>query len=419
MGSDVYKKAVECLPMFFNSQLQFDFHGSSIFEPLKNIIDFDEAYIFFLNPDSIRLRYLFSNNRKFNIGDIFYIDSDLKTKLFTFTNVILDENNKLISLLEIENNKSFLTSKLIIKETVYGFVLLCKKEENYYNEQDLKIATAIGSVISYNIKDIELSDIFNIQLKALKESILQTKSAYKTIEEQNIKILEADKVKNDFLANISHELRTPLNAIIGFSEILANQFFGPLNEKQAEYVTDIHISGIHLLGMINELLDISKIEAKAMTLNRTEFLTTLVSDEVTNIVRPLADKKLITIKKDIKEFNIYADFQKIKQILYNLLSNAIKFTPEKGEIDINIYSNKENLFIEVKDNGRGIAINDQKKIFEKFVQLENTYTKRESSTGLGLTITKELVEMHSGEISVQSDIGKGAAFIIKMPVVIS
>lgn len=415
MEKDVYKNVVEYLPMFFNGQLQFDFYGASIFEPLRKIINFDEAYIFFLNPDNIKLRYLFCKDRKYTVGDTFGIDNETKMNLFSSTNIILDSENELIRLLDLERNKSFLTSKLIIKETVYGFVLLCKEEENYYTSEDIKVSTAIGSVISYNIKDIELSDIFNIQLKALQDSVLQTKSAYKTIEEQNIKILEADKVKNDFLANISHELRTPLNAIIGFSEILSNQFFGPLNEKQTEYVKDIHVSGIHLLGMINELLDISKIEANAMTLNRTAFLTSLVSDEVINIVRPLADKKQISLQKNIEEINIYADFQKIKQILYNLLSNAIKFSPKNGVIDVKIYSNNGNLFIEIKDNGIGIAPKDQKKIFEKFVQLENTYTKRESSTGLGLTITKQLIEMHNGEVFVRSDIGKGATFIAKMP----
>ena len=410
MENNIYKKAIESLPTFFDIQLQFDPLGASIFEPFREIIDFNQAYIFFLNPDNIRLRYLFGKDRRYSLDDIFPINLQIKQDLFSPSNMILPPDNPLIKLLEL-NNKSFLISKLVIRNTVYGFVLLCKDEKDYYRAEDVQIATAIGSIISYKIKDVELSEIFKTQLKALQESVVNTKS-------QNFKIIEADKVKNEFLANISHELRTPLNAIIGFSEILSTQFFGDLNRKQFEHVADIHVSGIHLLGMINGILDISKIEAHAMTLNRTKISVSSAITEVVNIVKPLADKKSIRIEKNIAEDKaILADFQKIRQILYNLLSNAIKFSPENGRIKINSNFDKYNLIIEIKDKGIGIAPKDQKRIFEKFVQLENTYTKKESSTGLGLTITKELIEMHGGEITIDSDIGKGSTFIVKIPMV--
>lgn len=416
MKNDIYKKTVRSFPEFFDMQLQTDSQGSGIFEPLRKIIDFDEAYIFFLNPDSIRLKYLFGENRKFKVDTVLIINKKIQSDLFSQKSFITDVNNPLIKLLKLENNNSFLISKLIIKNTVYGFILLCNKQKSFYPETNIDIMNAIGPIISYNIKDLELSEVFKAQLKALKDSIIETKSAYKTIEEQNIKILETDKVKTEFLANISHELRTPLNAIIGFSEILSNQFYGTLNEKQSEFIQDINVSGIHLLGMINEILDISKIEAKAMSLNKTEFSILRATEEVVNIVKPLTDKKAITIKKNISEDKmIYADFQKIRQILYNLLSNAIKFSPENETIYLDIYFNRNSLIIKIKDNGIGISLENQNKIFEKFVQLENTYTKKESSTGLGLTITKELVEMHKGKIIVESDIGKGATFIINIP----
>lgn len=416
MESDVYKKAIKYLPTFFDSQLQFDTHGAGIFEPFRNIIDFDEGYIFFLNPDSLRLKYIFGKDRKHSVDDVFPIDMEIKRDLFSHSNMIFDSSSLLIKLLKLKNTKSFLTSKLVIRNTVYGFVLLCKKEECFYKPQDAEVATAIGAIISYKIKDVELSDIFKIQLQALKDGLVQTKLAYKTIKQQNLKILESDRVKNEFLANISHELRTPLNAIIGFSEILSAKFFGELNEKQGEYVNDIYISAIHLLGMINEILDISKIEARAMNLNRTEFVISQAVDEVVNVVKPLADKKLISIQKNIvQDENIFADFLKIKQILYNLLSNAIKFSNEKGKISVKVKFNKNNFIMEVKDSGIGIDKKYHDEIFAKFVQLENAYTKTESSTGLGLTITKELVEMHKGEIIVQSEIGKGTTFIITIP----
>lgn len=415
MGNDVCKKAIENLPSFFESRLEIDVLGAGIFEPLRKIFNFDESYIFFLNPESVSLKYIFGKNRNFKIGDSFLIDKDINAKFFAFDNILLDDKDSFIQLLNLKSSKSFLIIKLIVKNVVFGFILLCKNEINYYNQEDLEVSKAVGVAISYNLKDVELSELFKYQLKALKDSIIQTKSAYKTIREQNVKIVEADKIKTEFLANVSHELRTPLNAIIGFSESLSSRLFGSLTEKQADYVEEIRVSGIHLLEMINEILDISKIEAREMKLHKTNFLISSAVNEVVNVVKPLMDKKNIAIKQEIDDCDVIADFQKIKQIMYNLLSNAIKFSPEKDEIEIKVYCNKKNLFIEVKDNGGGISPKDQNRIFEKFVQLENTYTKKEGSTGLGLTITKELVEMHKGEISVKSKLNKGSTFIVKLP----
>lgn len=417
MGDNVYKKAIENLSGFFDVQLQYDPFGAGIFEPLRKIIDFDQCYIFFFNPNSIKLKYLFGKDRTYSINKEFKIDDNVKKELFISSNLILNQQNEIIKLLKINDFRSFITSKLIIKNAVFGVVLMCKKEESFYNKDDLKVVTSIGTIVSYKIKDIELSEIFKVQLQALKDSIVQSKDSYKTIKEQNVKIIESDKVKNEFLANISHELRTPLNAIIGFSESLANQLFGDLNTKQLEYVNDIHLSGIQLLEMINEILDLSKIESRAMTLNRSEVLISQAINEVVNIVKPLVDKKNIKVSTNIvKEEKVFVDFQKIRQILYNLLSNAIKFSNEKEEIQINVKFDRKNFTLAVKDNGIGIAPKDQERIFDKFVQLENAYTKRESSTGLGLTITKELVEMHKGNISVKSKIGKGAAFTVTIPI---
>lgn len=407
MKNDIYKKTIEYLPMFFDIPLEIDYHGAWIFESLRKIIEFDQGYVFFLNPDNINLRYIFGKDRRYKIGYEFNIGNEIKRDLFSDLNMILTPKHELIKLLDIDA-KSFLIIKLVIKNTVYGFALLCKNQPNYYGEQDIEISKTIGSVISYKIKDIELSEIFKVQLKALKDNVIQ-------IKDQNKKILEADKIKTEFLANISHELKTPLTSIIGFSEMLSTQFYGTLNDKQLEYVHDIHISGIHLLGMINEILDISKLEANAMTIHQTEFQILQAVNDVVNTVKPLADKKNILIEKNVVDDNVFADFQKIRQILYNLLSNSIKFTPEKGKIVVNVRFEANNFIIEVQDNGIGIAPKDQKRIFEKFVQLENAYTKKESSTGLGLTITKELVELHNGEISIQSDIGKGTTFIVKIP----
>lgn len=402
MAKDIYKNAINLLPSFFDAQLQLDTDGAGIFEPLKNVIDFDDAYVFFLSPESISLKYSFNNCEKLSIGDVFAIDENLKSDLFLPTGKIIDKNSSLINILNLSDVNSFLVSKLSIRNTVYGFILLCKSGSNFYNNDCIEVMSAVSSILSYNIKDVELSEVFKYQLKALSASVLQVK--------------ESEKVKTEFLANISHELRTPLNSIIGFSEILANGFYGNLNEKQSEFVRDINVSGLHLLGMINEILDISKIEAHAMNLNKSEFSINLAVVEVVNVLKPLADIKSVKISIDIeKDANIYADFQKIKQILYNLLSNAIKFSPERDSILVKVRFENNNLIIEVKDNGVGIAPENHQKIFEKFVQLENAYTKKESSTGLGLTITKELAQMLGGKINIESNIGEGAKFIVILP----
>ena len=200
------------------------------------------------------------------------------------------------------------------------------------------------------------------------------------------------------------------------SSYLARDTRDDLTEKQEEYVTDINVSGIHLLGMINEILEISKIESKAIKLSLSRFNIQTSLNEVVNIVRPLANKKSIKLEKDTKEMcEVDADYQKIQQILYNLLSNAIKFTMENGEIHIGYTFDKKYITIYVKDNGVGIDMKYKGKIFGKFVQLNNVYTKKESSTGLGLTITKELVELHGGKIWFESIVGEGSTFFVKIP----
>lgn len=402
MAKDIYKNAISLLPSFFDAQLQLDTDGAGIFDPLRKIIDFDCAYIFFLSPDTISLKYKVDNCTNLAVDDVFNIDDSLKFDLFSPVGEILEKNSPLINLLNLSDANSFLISKLSIRNTVYGFILLCKTEPNFYNADCIEVMSSASSIISYNIKDVELSEVFKYQLKALSASVLLVK--------------ESEKVKTEFLANVSHELRTPLNSIIGFSEILANGFYGGLNEKQSEFVRDINVSGLHLLGMINEILDISKIEAHAMNLNKSEFSINLAVVEVVNVLKPLADIKSVKIAIDIeKDANIYADFQKIKQILYNLLSNAIKFSPERDSILVKVRFENNNLIIEVQDNGVGIAPENHQKIFEKFVQLENAYTKKESSTGLGLTITKELAQMLGGKINIESNIGEGAKFIVILP----
>ncbi len=389
-------------------------NGEASFEMLKKVIDFNDGYVFLLNSEDIQLKLAHNSKIKTKQDEIVDISDKLAKKLFDKISEILDENAELIKLLKLKSN-NYLISKLAIRDTVFGFLLIGRPYE--FKKSDLTIIDSVTSVLSYKIKDLELSNVFRIQLKALKSAVQETNDAYRTIKSQNKKIIAADKVKNEFLASVSHELRTPLNAIIGFSDILTSKVYGELNDKQVEYIKDIQIAGIQLLGMVNEILDISKIEANAIKLVKRYFEVSRPVIETCNILMPLIKNKNINLSYHIdKDIDIFADYQKIQQVLYNLLSNAIKYTPEKGSISITVTNTKKKVRFSVKDSGIGIDKKDQKRIFGKFVQLEEAFYKRETSTGLGLTITKQLVEMHRGSIKVISEKGKGAEFIVTLPI---
>ena len=416
MENNKYKKILERIPAILTSYEDVTISFQKALDELEKAVEYENAYICYLNSNRANIQYRVVNgiDAVQNNENFFTIDESVKNSFYEKKSLLFNEKNGFFSTDIQKNEGCFLVAKLHLRDTVFGFIMLERKEP--FTGEDSDIAEKFCAVVSYAIKDSELSNVFKLQLKALQESILEKSRAYATIKKQNEKILEADKIKNDFLANISHELRTPLNAIIGFSEALAKKFFGDLNEKQAEYVNDIHVSGIHLLGMINEILEISKIESKAIKLALSTFSLTMSMTEVVNIVTPLANKKHIELKVDIPEdVEIKADYQKIQQILYNLLSNAIKFTKENGKIETGYTKKGDSVEIYVKDNGIGIDKKYHGKIFAKFVQLNNIYSKKESSTGLGLTITKELVELHGGKITFESKVDVGSTFYVTLP----
>lgn len=409
---------IKVIPTLFEIDLNSDKSGSVIFDKITQILKFDEGFIYFANPDSLQLKYSYKNHANYKINALFPIGGSIKKKVFDKNGEILNQRTDFLKVVGLDklNKKSYLLAKISIKSTVFGVILLANKEHNAYSKEDLATLEACAGILSYVLKDMELSNVFKIQLKALKDGIVEKNEAYKTIKEQNERILEADKVKNEFLANISHELRTPLNSILGFADIMSTQIYGNLNSKQEEYVNDIKISATHLLGMINEILDMSKIEAHAMKIVKSTFPVSRAITEVCNILLPLADKKNVKLEASMQyDFDIFADYQKIQQILYNLISNAIKYSPENDKIDIVVTKGENNFKIAVHDNGIGIDPKYHGKIFAKFVQLDNAYTKKESSTGLGLTITKELVELHGGKISLISEVNNGSTFIAEFP----
>jgi signal transduction histidine kinase len=247
---------------------------------------------------------------------------------------------------------------------------------------------------------------------------IQNARLFREIQEKSAQLEVANKHKSDFLANMSHELRTPLNAIIGFSEVLSERMFGELNEKQADYMKDIHESGKHLLSLINDILDLSKIEAGRMDLELSSFhLPTAISNAMI-LVRERAQRHGIALNiqvdKRLADFN--ADERKFKQILLNLLSNAVKFTPDGGRVDVSAKLNGKAVEVAVRDTGIGIAPEDQEKVFAEFVQVGRDYTRKAEGTGLGLALTKRFVELHGGELHLESAPGKGSTFTFTLPI---
>ena len=247
---------------------------------------------------------------------------------------------------------------------------------------------------------------------------IQNARLFREIQEKSAQLEVANKHKSEFLANMSHELRTPLNAIIGFSEVLMDRMFGEVNEKQAEYLKDIHESGRHLLSLINDILDLSKIEAGRMDLELSSFdLPEALSNAMT-LVRERAQRHNIRlgleVDKRLGEFR--ADERKFKQIVLNLLSNAVKFTPDGGQVDVLAKLDTARIEVAVRDTGIGIAPEDQGAVFEEFKQVGRDYTRKAEGTGLGLALTRKFVELHGGEIRLESAPGKGSTFTFTLPV---
>jgi signal transduction histidine kinase len=241
---------------------------------------------------------------------------------------------------------------------------------------------------------------------------------FNDIQDKGRQLEIANRHKSEFLANMSHELRTPLNAIIGFSEVLGERYFGELNPKQLEYANDIHSSGKHLLSLINDILDLSKIEAGRMELDLAEFDMPAALQNAMTLVRERAQRHGIALdlKTDPALGLFHADERKFKQIMLNLLSNAVKFTPEGGKVGVTAKPNGTTVEIAVADSGVGIAPEDQETIFEEFKQVGTDYTKKAEGTGLGLALTRRFIELHGGTIRVISAPGKGSTFTFTLPI---
>ena len=248
--------------------------------------------------------------------------------------------------------------------------------------------------------------------------LTERKRIEQALRDKNIELQNAAESKNRFLANMSHELRTPLNGIIGFAEFLSDGKPGPLNPKQKEYLNDILSGGRHLLQLINDILDLAKVEANKMDLRPEKFSLVKAIEGVCAVSKPIAQKKNIEIEVKVAPTLavVCLDPQKFKQVLYNLISNAVKFTDEAGRIEIRVIPKADERFeISVKDSGIGIEAKDLPRLFTEFEQLDSGADRRYEGTGLGLALTRKIVELQGGAIEVESEPGKGSTFRVNLP----
>lgn len=254
-------------------------------------------------------------------------------------------------------------------------------------------------------------------ISVLRESQVRIVDLAENYEQEKIRAEEANQSKSEFLANMSHELRTPLNAINGFSDIMKKEMFGPLGDpRYKEYVSDILFSGQHLLSLINDILDMSKIEAGKMTLNTELMQVNDMINQVIRIVRGRADENRLTLIYDAVDLpEIEADPRAVKQILLNLLTNAIKFTPEGGKVTAETSYNAHGLILKVSDSGIGIAQEDIERLAQPFEQIESEHSRKHEGTGLGLALSKSLVELHGGNLKIESVLGEGTTIIFTLP----
>ncbi|MDQ6639472.1 MAG: GAF domain-containing protein [Pseudomonadota bacterium] len=246
---------------------------------------------------------------------------------------------------------------------------------------------------------------------------IQNSRLFNEIQAKSRELEMANKHKSEFLANMSHELRTPLNAIIGFSEVLSEKMFGEVNDKQLEYLLDIHSSGHHLLSLINDILDLSKIEAGRMELDLATTSLPMLLDNCTTLVRERASRQGLVLALEVEDGvgDWVADIRKLKQVVINLLSNAVKFTPAGGRVTLRARRLEHAVEIAVVDTGVGIAADQQALVFEEFRQAGGDYLRKSEGTGLGLSLAKRFVELHGGTMRVESQAGRGSTFAFILP----
>ena len=296
--------------------------------------------------------------------------------------------------------RSNLAVPMVQDGQVVGSIVVCREQVGAFSDKEVKLLQTFADQAVIAVQNVRL---------------------FNEIRDKSRQLEIANQHKSEFLANMSHELRTPLNAIIGFSEVLTEQMFGELNDKQMEYLQDIHASGHHLLTLINDVLDLAKIEAGRMELDLSCFDLGLLLENSLTLVRERAQRNGLALSLAVDDglAEWVADARKVKQVVVNLLSNAVKFTPTGGRVAVvarRLGDGEQAVCeISVSDTGVGIAAAEQALVFEEFRQASGDYLRKTEGTGLGLALARRFVELHGGTIRVDSEPGRGSTFSFTLP----
>ncbi|BAZ15847.1 GAF sensor signal transduction histidine kinase [Calothrix sp. NIES-4071] len=322
----------------------------------------------------------------------------------------------LLNFLEDAQVRAKLVAPIMFENKLWGLLIAhqCYSVRNW-NESEKNLLGAVAEQLAIAIHQAELMKSLTQEKQSLEQRVIERTMA---LHDALVAAEAASRIRSEFLATISHELLTPLTYVIGMSSTLLRWSFGELSQRQRDYLQTIHDSGEHLLEMINDILDLSQIEAGKAVLNNTEFSLTEVAELISNSLQEKAITQQVDLKLDLQvnaNRHFCADARRVQQILNNLLSNAIKFTPEGGSVTLRLWCEDNNAVFQIEDTGIGIPEEQLPQLFEKFHQLDNPLRRRYGGTGLGLALTKQLVEMHRGRIEVESTVEVGSVFTVWIP----
>jgi signal transduction histidine kinase len=322
----------------------------------------------------------------------------------------------LLAFLQKIQVRAKLVAPIVFQQKLWGLLIAhqCYKPR-CWQESEKNLLRQVAEQLAIAIHQEELMRSLKLEKQTLEQRVIERTQA---LHDALLAAQAASRAKSEFLATMSHELRTPLTNVIGMSSTLLRWPLGELNQRQRQYLQTIHDSGEHLLALIDDILDLSQFEAGKAVLNLNEFALAQLAEASLRSLSHQASRQVVKLTLDLKipsDYRIVADPQRVGQILWNLLSNAIKFTPEGGEAILRVWSETDFAVIQVEDTGIGIAEEHLPLLFEKFQQLDSPYHRHYGGTGLGLALTKQLVELHLGRIEVESTLGAGSIFTVWLP----